>query len=122
MKKTTIYLSLLTLLFISIMGMQNLFAKDHSTSVFQSKEKQKLNTIIVEAVKYPDFTLSKDERGAITVTFSLTDDGKIKVERVTASTKRLEDYVKEQLSDVSAKDVLHSYNQQFSVIFRFENS
>ena len=121
MKKTTIYLSLLTLMFISVLGMQSLFAKDHSTSAFKSNEKQKLNAIIVEAVKYPDFTLSKEDRGEITVTFSLTDEGMIKVEQVIAPSKRLEDYVKEQLSNVSAKDVLHFYNQQYSVKFRFEN-
>jgi len=121
MKKTTIYFSLLTLLFISVLGMQNLFAKDHSTSVFQSKEKQKLNTIIVEAVKYPDFTLSKEDRGEIIVTFTLTDEGIIKVDKVIASSKRIEDYIKDQLTDVIAKDVLHFYNQQFCVKFRFEN-
>jgi hypothetical protein len=66
--------------------------------------------------------LNKVELGDISVTFSLTDEGKIKVEKVIAPSKRLEDYVKEQLSNVFAKDVLHSYNQQFSVKFRFENS
>ena len=122
MKKITIYISLMTLLIINVLGTHTLIARDHSTSAFKSNEKKKLNNIIVEAVKYPSFTLSKEERGAIAVTFSLTDEGKIKVEKVVAPSKRIEDYVKEQLSDVSAKDVLHSYNQQFSVTFHFENS
>jgi len=121
MKQTTIYISLLTLMFISVPGTYSLFAKDHSASVFKSIEKEKLNTIIVDAVKYPAFSLSKEERGEISVTFSLTDEGMIKVEQVAAPSKRIEDYVKDQLSDVSAKDVLHFYNQKFSVKFRFEN-
>ena len=123
MKKITTYLFLATLIFINVLGTQTLFSRDRSTSVFKANEKQKLNTIIVEAVKYPNFTLNKDEEsGDISVTFSLTDEGKIKVEKVIAPSKRLEDYVKEQLTDVFAKDVLHSYNQQYSVKFRFKNS
>jgi len=122
MKKITIYISLVTLMLIIVPGTQTLIARDHSTLAFKSNEKQKLNNIIVEAVKYPDFSLSKEERGDITVTFSLTDEGKIKVEKIIAPSKRIEDYVMEQLTDVIAKDVLHSYNQQYSVKFRFENS
>ena len=121
MKKITICLPLLTLMFISVLGTQTIFARDHSTSAFKSNEKEKLTAIVTDAVKYPNFTLSKEERGEITVTFSLTDEGKIKVEQVVAPSKRLEDYVKEQISDVNAKDVLHFYNQQFSVKFRLEN-
>ena len=121
MKKSTIYLTLMTLFMINVQGMQSLFAKDHSTSASKSNEKEKLNTVIVKAVKYPDFTLSKEEFGEISVTFTLTDEGKIKVENVIAPSKRLEDYVKEQLSNVIAKDMLHFYNQQFCVKFRFEN-
>ena len=122
MKKITICLSLLTLMFINVLGTQTLFARDHSTSAFKSNEKEKLNTIVTDAVKYPNYTLSNEERGEISVTFSLTDEGKIKVEKVVAPSKRLEDYVKEQLSDVFAKDILHTYNQQYSIKFRFENS
>ena len=114
-------LSLLTLMFINVLGTQTLFARDHTISSFNSNEKGKLNTIVKDAVKYPNFTLSKEERGEVSVTFSLTDEGKIKVEQVIAGSKRIEDYVKEQLSNVSAKDVLHFYNQQFSVKFRFES-
>ena len=121
MKKITICLSLLILMFINVLGTRTLFARDHSISTFNSTEKGKLNTIVKDAVKYPNFTLSKEERGEVSVTFSLTDEGKIKVEQVIAGSKRIEDYVKEQLSDVSAKDVLHFYNQQYSVKFRFEN-
>ncbi|GEM_PF-1167036 len=121
MKKITICLSLLTLMFINVLGTQTLFARDHTISSFNSNEKGKLNTIVKDAVKYPNFTLSKEERGEVSVTFSLTDEGKIKVEQVIAGSKRIEDYVKEQLSNVSAKDVLHFYNQQFSVKFRFES-
>jgi hypothetical protein len=40
---------------------------------------------------------------------------------VIASSRRIEDYVKDQLTDVIVKDVLHFYNQQFCVKFRFEN-
>lgn len=111
----------MTLIIINVLGTQTLVAKDHSTSAFKFNEKQKLNAIIVEAVKYPNFTLSKEDRGEITVTFTLTDKGMIKVDKVIASSRRIEDYVKEQLTDVIAKDVLHFYNQQFCVKFRFEN-
>ncbi len=118
MKKTTIYLSLLTLMFISVLGMQDLFAKDHSALAFKSNEKEKLNNVIVDAVKYPDFTLSKEERGEITVTFTLTDEGMIKVDKVIASSRRIEDYVKEQLTNVIAKDVLWSSPLLIGLFYR----
>jgi hypothetical protein len=121
MKKTAIYISMVTLIILNVLGTQTLVARNSSTSAFKSNEMKKLNAIIAEAVKYPDFTLSKEERGEVTVTFSLTDEGKVKVENVIASSRRIEDYVKEQLTDVIAKDVLHFYNQQFCVKFRFEN-
>lgn len=121
MKKITISLFLMTLVFVSVLGNQTLIAKNHSFSTSKSNDMQKLNAVVTQAVKYPNFTLTKEERGDIAVTFSLTDEGKIKVVDVIAPSKRIEDYVKEHLSDVSAKDVLHFYNQQYSVKFRFEN-
>jgi hypothetical protein len=120
MKKIT-----LPLFFVALIGIGTLLS--HTSFAIKpeptkSSNTQQLNKIIKESVKYPDFKMTKEEKGDITITFSLTDDGKVKVEKIIAGSQRLEDYVKKQLSDVIAKDVIHSYNQLYKVKFRFENS
>ena len=112
----------MALIFLGAMESHQSFARNPSYFANNPDYMKQLNTIIKESVKYPDFTLNKEERGDISVIFTLTDDGKIKVEKIIAPTKRVEDYVKKQLTDVSAKDVIHPYNQKYKVKFRFENS
>ncbi len=120
MKRTNIYRLTLVLIFALALGSHASYARKPASAFSQPAYVQQLNVIIKDAVKYPGFSLKKEERGDITVTFSLTDDGMVKVEKVSAATIRIEDYVKQQLSDVSAKDVLHPYGQKYKVKFRFE--
>ena len=71
-------------------------------------------------VKYPDFTLNdKEDGGEIYITFMLANDGQINVEKVTAPSKRLEEYVTKELSVVTANDLIHSNNQRYKVQFHF---
>jgi hypothetical protein len=49
----------------------------------------------------------------------LANDGQINVEKVTAPSKRLEEYVTKELSVVTANDLIHSNNQRYKVQFHF---
>jgi hypothetical protein len=83
---------------------------------------KELNTIVRKTVKSPDFTLTKEEHETVSVTFSLTDEGKIKVEGVDAPTERLQNHVKNQLEGVLCEDVIHEYGIKYKVTIRFRNS
>lgn len=118
MKKIKISLIFLALMFVGALAPQTLFARVPAPE--KSSDIAQLNKLMKKLVKYPDFTLNdKEDGGAIYVTFTLADDGKIKVEKVTAPSKRLEKYVKEQLSVVTVNDVIHSDNQRYKVQFCF---
>ncbi len=70
----------------------------------------------------PKYNAHPDEQGiAPTTVPAVKPDEGLKVENVIASSRGIEDYIKEKPTDVIAKDVLHFYNQQFCVKFRFEN-
>ena len=121
MKKINVCLIFLALIFIGALGTQTSLARN--TSIEKTPDVKQLTKIINKLVKYPNFTLNdKEEGGEIYVTFMLTNDGKIKIGKVTAPSQRLEEYVKENLSDVIANNVIHSYNQKYKVKIRFENT
>jgi hypothetical protein len=119
MKKSHIFTSIVAVVILFAMATQTSFARKPSAD--KPAYMEQLNKVVKESVKYPDFKLNKAERGDIFVTFTLTDDGKIKVEKVEAPSPRVEEYIKAQLSDVPCKDIIHPYNQAYKVKFRFEN-
>lgn len=121
MKKTIIYTFISVFILSCTLAFQLSYARKPASALSKPAYIEQLNIIVKDAVKYPGFDLKKEERGDITVTFTLSDDGKIQVEKVTAATERIEKYVKEQLTDVSAKDVLHPYGQKYKVKFSFKN-
>ena len=78
-----------------------------------------VETQVKEAVKYPDFKMDKEDHGSVVVTFLLTDDGAIQIEKITAPSEKMENYVREQLSNITLKDVIHPYNQLYKVSLKF---
>ena len=121
MKKFKISLVVLAVLMTGVLSLQTTYAREPSAAV--AKSTKQLNKIIKESVPIPGYQLTGKEEGAdVFVTFMLTDIGQIKVLKVTAPSQRLEEYVKEKLSDVTAKDVIHPLNQQYKVRLRFLDS
>jgi hypothetical protein len=120
MKKITLSALFCAILLSGVLVSGTSFAR--KPSVEQPSYMTQLNKVIKESVKYPQFTLAKDERTDIYITFSLTDEGKVKVEKISGTSQRIEEYIREQLSAVVAKDIIHPYNQMYKVKFRFENS
>ena len=118
MKKIKISLMFLALLFVGVLATQTSFARKPAPE--KSPDITQLNKLLTKLVQYPDFTLNdKEDDVEIYVTFILGDNGKIKVEKVIAPSQRLEDYVTEKLSGVTANDVIHPYDQHYKVQIRF---
>jgi flagellar basal body-associated protein FliL len=118
MKKIKIPILFLALLFIGALAPQTLFALKPAAQ--KSSDIKQLNKLMKKLVKYPDFTLNdKEDGGEIYITFMLANDGQINVEKVTAPSKRLEEYVTKELSVVTANDLIHSNNQRYKVQFHF---
>ena len=109
----------MVLIVLGTLGTQTSFAAKEGSAAAKPEYVKKLNKIVKESIKYPDFTLNKEEFGDITVTFTLTDEGKITVEKITAPSKRIEEYVKEQLSNVNANGIGHPYGMKYAVKFHF---
>ncbi len=77
---------------------------------------------VKEQVKYPDFKLNKEDRGEVHVTFMLTDEGGVQIESITAPSEKIEQYVKDELSKVIMKDVIHPYNQLYKMTLKFSQA
>ena len=121
MKKLNISLIFLALILIGALGTKTSFARNASEK--NSPDMKQLRKIINNVVISPGFTLNDKEDGReVYVTFILTDDGKIIVEKVTAPSQRLEEYVKVKLSGLIVKDVIHLHNQLYKIKIRFDNS
>jgi hypothetical protein len=118
MRKIKISLMFLALLFVGVLPTKTSFARKPAPE--KSPDITQLNKLLTKLVQYPDFTLNdKEDDVEIYVTFMLGDDGKIKIEKVTAPSQRLEDYVTEKLSGVTANYVIHPYDQHYKVQIRF---
>jgi len=119
MKKIKISSIFIALLFFGILTSQTSFAR--KPAPMKSPDVTQLSKLVTKLVEYPDFSLtSKEEDGETYVTFKLADDGKLKIEKVTAPSQRLEDYIKEKLTNVTAENVIHPSDQLYRVKIRFE--
>ena len=89
------------------------------SAMSSSKEIQK---IITESVKYPDFGYKKGLHGDVVITFTVSAEGMIELKKITSQSEELKDYVKDQLTKITIKDVMHPLNQQYKVKLKFNLS
>jgi hypothetical protein len=117
MKTIKVVSSLLTVFLIGIFFSTNSYAKepvmdypDHAKQVKQ---------ILEQTVKFPDCSIKKGHHGEAVVVFSLSDQGMIQIDEISANCKALEDNLKQQLTGLYFKGVIHPYNQHYRVKFTF---
>jgi hypothetical protein len=121
MKKIKIIPILFVMLLIGGMTAQNSFARRPLAE--KVIVKRQLVQLINTTVTSPDFLLNNEEiGGAVMVTFTVTPDDRIKIENTMGPSRRLEEYVKKKLSEITATDVIHSHNKRYSVAIRFETN
>ena len=117
MKPKYFVLFILALFLAGAIGMQTSFAKKPAPMAVPSVKP--VVTQVKESIKYPDFKLAKEDHQPIQVEFLLTDEGDIQIEKLSAPTEKMEQYVREQLSKVNLKSVIHPYNQLYKMTLRF---
>ncbi len=74
---------------------------------------------VKESVKYPEFRITREDNGPIEVKFLITEEGTVQVVSLKAPTEKMEQYVRDQLSEVILKDIIHPYNQLYKMTLRF---
>jgi|GEM_PF-1149097 len=86
-------------------------------SVAPEKE---VRTIIQKSVTYPEQALKESIEASVEVIFTISDDGKILVEKIKSNDKRIADNITEQLSKICCKEILGTYNQHYKVLLDFK--
>lgn len=82
----------------------------------------KIQKIITESIKYPDFGYKKGLHGDVVIKFTVSPDGTIEFKKISSTSEELKDYVKSELTRIKIKDVIHPLNQQYQVTLKFDLS
>jgi hypothetical protein len=117
MKPKYSILIILALFLAGALGTQTSYARKPAPMATPSVKP--VVTQVKESIKYPDFTLTKDDHNPIDVTFILTDEGDIQIEKISAPSDKMEQYVRDQLAKVNLKNVIHPYNQLYKMTLKF---
>ena len=100
-------------LFLSMSSFAKEPVKDYPWHAKQVKQ------ILEETVKFPGCSMKKVQQGEAVVVFSISDQGMIQIDEISANCKALEDNLKQQLTGLYFKGVIHPYNQHYRVKFTF---
>jgi outer membrane biosynthesis protein TonB len=79
-----------------------------------------IQKVIKETLKYPEQAIKSGYTGSVDVTFTISDDGKIIVKKLSTDDKEIAANVKEQLSNICCKDIKSPYNQHYKVTITFK--
>ena len=79
-----------------------------------------IQKVIKENMKYPVQAIKNACTGTVDVTFKINDEGKIVIQKISTDSKEIADGVKEQLSNISYKNVKTPYNQYYKVTISFK--
>jgi hypothetical protein len=117
MKKLLIISTILSILLFSrlctITAMAKEPVKDYPQHAKQVKQ------VLEETIKFPGCSMKHMNHGEAVVVFSIKDNGMIEIDEITANCKTLEKNLRDQLSGLYFKDVIHPYNQHYRVKFTF---
>jgi hypothetical protein len=94
------------------------FAKEPSEKSAMSTTKE-IQKIITESVKYPDFGYKNGLNGDVTITFTVSAEGMIELKKINSQSEELKEYVKNELTKITIKDIIHPLNQQYKVKLKF---
>jgi hypothetical protein len=117
MKTIKVISSVFTVLLIGIFLSMNSYAKEPVKDYPQHAKQVK--QILEETVKFPGCSMKKVHQGEAVVVFSISDQGMIQIDELTANCKALEENLRQQLTGLYFKGVIHPYNQHYRVKFTF---
>jgi hypothetical protein len=117
MKPKYSVLIILALFLAGALGTQTSYARKPAPMAAPSVKP--VVTQVQESIQYPKFAMTKEDHDPINVTFMLTDEGDIQIEKISAPNEKMEQYVRDQLAKVNLKNVIHPYNQLYKMTLKF---
>jgi hypothetical protein len=81
---------------------------------------QHIQKVIKESITYPEQAVKECCTGSVDVYFTVSDDGKIQIDRLAGDTEGLEKMVKEQLSTICCKGIKTPYNEHYKITISFK--
>jgi hypothetical protein len=117
MKTIKVIISLFTIFLMGSILSMTTYAKD-PVKEYPNHAKQ-VKQILEETVKFPGCSMKKVSHGEAVVMFSISDQGMIQIEGVSANCEALEKNIKEQLTGLYFAGVIHPYDQHYRVKFTF---
>ena len=78
-----------------------------------------LKQTVKQAIEYPEFAVEENLEGTVWVEFSLTEDGKIKVEQLNSDCIPLKNYVLEELDGMDASKFVDAKKEKYQMHFDF---
>jgi hypothetical protein len=117
--KKKIMITMIIMLFLCVIAAGYGKTPAEKSAMSSATEIQK---IIIQSIKYPDFGFKEGLHGDLTITFTVSAEGKIELKNISSQSDKLRDYVKDQLTNITISDVIHHLNQQYKVKLKFNMS
>jgi len=81
---------------------------------------QNLQKVIKDGIKYPEQAVKNCCTGTVNVYFTVSEDGKINIEKTFADNPHVEKMVKEQLSAICCKGVIVPTYEHYKITITFK--
>ncbi|MEI7501312.1 MAG: hypothetical protein WCK84_12805 [Bacteroidota bacterium] len=104
---------ILVLMFISVSGISS-FASEPADG-----SSDNICKIIKESIKYPKHAVENGYTGSVDLIFTINEEGKLNIEKLSTDDKDISDNVKKQLSSVCLKAIKGSSNEHYAVTITF---
>ena len=117
--KKRIFITLIALLLIG--AYTATFAKSNAEKSAVASS-VKIKKVVTESVKYPDWGYKKGVHGDVEITFTVSGEGMIELKNISSKSDELKDYVKNELTKITLKDIMHPLNQQYKMTLKFDLS
>jgi hypothetical protein len=108
----TIIVTIITLIFLGTVTTG--YGKISATKNRDASAKA-IHKIIMKSIEYPDFGYKDNLAGDVEITFALTADGKIEIKKISSGSDLLNNWIKEQLSEITIKDIFSPVNQLYRI-------
>ncbi|MFZ4522009.1 MAG: hypothetical protein ACOYNC_09895 [Bacteroidales bacterium] len=80
----------------------------------------RLQKVIMDGVKYPERAIKSCCTGSVDVTFQISEDGKIIIEKTYADNPEIDKMVQDQLAMISCKGLETPFNQRYKITITFK--
>ena len=81
---------------------------------------ENIHKVISENLKYPERALRNSTTGSVDVLFTIGEEGQILIKNILTDNKDIADGVREQLKNLSCKDIKSPFNQHYKVTITFK--